>query len=59
VSPHDATHINAELAHHVGGRNFAKYRITGANQGSWEYRSPFTCLSSGIRIQSFDQGRKL
>jgi hypothetical protein len=21
VSPHDATHINAELAHHVGGRN--------------------------------------
>ena len=21
VSRHDATHINAELAHHVGGRN--------------------------------------
>jgi hypothetical protein len=23
VSPHDATHINAELAHHVGGRNWS------------------------------------
>jgi hypothetical protein len=22
VSPHDATHINAELAHHLGGRNY-------------------------------------